>query len=513
MKREEAALPPGWAWTTLGEISLAPQYGWTTSAIAEGSLHLLRTSDITSGRIDWDDVPFCRDEPPDKDKYLLHDGDIVISRAGSVGHSLLLRNPKPAIFASYLIRFKPLVDAPYIAYFLQGPDYWQAISERSLGIAIPNVNATKLKQILLPLAPLPEQRRIVAKIEELLTRLDAGVAALKRVQAALKRYKAAVLKAACEGRLVLQDPSGEPASQLLARILAERRAKREAHLRAKGKDPKKAKYPEPKAPDTASLPELPEGWCWVHFDQIAEDSPHALKAGPFGSALKKETYVPSGFKVYGQEQVIRGDPFFGDYFIDKERYEALESCAVKPGDILISLVGTIGRILILPESALPGIINPRLVKISADKRVVDAKYVKSFLESSQVQHFFEAGSHGETMGVINLKTIRLLPIPLPPFTEQHRIVAEVERRLSVVQELEQAVRANLARAQRLRQAIHKRAFEGKLVPQDPSDEPASVLLERIRARRGVQLNALTNALTNARTNAPTRLHRKRRRAT
>ena len=120
-----------------------------------------------------------------------------------------------------------------------------------------------------PLAPLNEQRRIVAAIEAQFTRLDAGVAALKRLQANLKRYKAAVLKAACEGKLVPQDPNDEPATDLLARILAERRAKWEAEQRAKGKDPAKLIYPEPAAPDTSDLPELPEGWVWATIDELA----------------------------------------------------------------------------------------------------------------------------------------------------------------------------------------------------------------------------------------------------
>jgi len=154
----------------------------------------------------------------------------------------LVKNPRHAVFASYLIRFKPLIDEHYLAYFLQSPSYWNSISKKSLGIAIPNVNASKLKQIVLPLAPPPEQHR---EIEKQFTRLDAGVAALKRVQANLKRYKASVLKAACEGQLVPQDPNDEPASKLLERILAKRRAKWEQDLRAKGKDPGKAKYIEP----------------------------------------------------------------------------------------------------------------------------------------------------------------------------------------------------------------------------------------------------------------------------
>ena len=192
----------------------------------------------------------------------MHDGDIVISRAGSVGYSSLIKNPQPSVFASYLIRFRPLIDERYVSYFLQSPDYWQSISESSLGIAIPNVNATRTQKIPFPLARLPEQRRIVAEIEKQFTRLDAGVASLKRVQANLKRYRASVLKATCEGRLAPQDSADEPADRLLARILAERRAKWEAEHPGK-------KYVEPAAPVTDGLPELPVGWCWAASTRLS----------------------------------------------------------------------------------------------------------------------------------------------------------------------------------------------------------------------------------------------------
>ncbi|HXF64942.1 MAG TPA: restriction endonuclease subunit S, partial [Caldilineaceae bacterium] len=266
----DPALPPGWTWTTLGEVCTKPQYGWTTSAAGKGSLRLLRTTDITSGHIDWSAVPFCEVEPPEPAKYLLRDGDIVISRAGSVGFSFLVKQPPESVFASYLIRFRPIqTDEKYLSYYLQSPDYWRQISESKLGIAVQNVNATKLQQIRLPLAPPSLQRHIVDAIEAHFTRLDAAVAALKRVQANLKRYRAAVLKAACEGRLVpteaelarAEGRAYEPASVLLQRILAERRARWEAA------NPRK-KYQEPAPPDTSELPELPEGWCWARVKQV-----------------------------------------------------------------------------------------------------------------------------------------------------------------------------------------------------------------------------------------------------
>jgi type I restriction enzyme S subunit len=198
------ALPEGWVMSTLGEICSKPQYGWTTKANHEkGRLKLLRTTDITSGIVDWDTVPYCTDEPEDIDKYLIQSGDILISRAGSIGVSYLIKKPERAVFASYLIRFRPneQLNEKYVYYYLKSPDYWTAIGASKVGIAVPNVNASKLSQVALPVAPPNQQTRIVSEIEKQFSRLDEAVAALKRIKANLKRYKASVLKAAAEGKL------------------------------------------------------------------------------------------------------------------------------------------------------------------------------------------------------------------------------------------------------------------------------------------------------------------------
>lgn len=481
----------GWTMSSLGEISGKPQYGWTTKANHEkGKLKLLRTTDITSGTVDWSNVPYCTEEPEDIEKYLVKSGDILISRAGSIGVSYLVNNPERAIFASYLIRFRPRqsIDEKYIYYYLKSPDYWTAIGKSKVGIAVPNVNATKLSQVPIPLAPLDQQRLIVAEIEKQFSRLDEAVAALKRIQTNLKRYKASVLKAAVEGKITEQwrkeHPDVEPASELLRRILVERRKKWEedyvkkyvaAHGHAPKDDSWKKKYKEPAAPDTSNLPELPEGWVWATVEQLAKNEPNAIKAGPFGSSLKKSFYMPKGFKIYGQEQVLRDDPYFGDYYIDKRLYETLKSCAVQPGDILISLVGTIGRVLILPKDIEPGIINPRLVKLSLDNRIINAKFIKAYIQSPYVKHLFSLSSHGGTMDILNLTILKEIPIPLPPLDEQNIIIEELERIFSVEQEIELIIDANLKRAECLRQSILKKAFSGKLLPRYQSDEQAGEL--------------------------------------
>ncbi|MDY1591471.1 MAG: restriction endonuclease subunit S [Methanofastidiosum sp.] len=221
-------IPLNWICSKLGNITLFHQYGWTTRAVDKGTLHLLRTTDITSGRIDWDSVPYCEEEPENVEKYLLKDGDIVISRAGSVGYSYLIKNPpQKSIFASYLIRFRPLINGTFLSYFLRSPIYWNAISEKSIGIAIPNVNASKLKQINVPIPSLEEQKIIVEHIEQLFSLADYIEETVDSKLEQSKTLRQSILKKAFEGKLVPQDPNDEPAELLLEKIKKQRLNKEE----------------------------------------------------------------------------------------------------------------------------------------------------------------------------------------------------------------------------------------------------------------------------------------------
>ncbi|MCJ7617875.1 MAG: restriction endonuclease subunit S, partial [Desulfobacterales bacterium] len=406
--------------------------------------------------------------------------------------------------------FKSLVPAnkifnEYVYYYFKSAK--QLAEKRASGTTFKEISKKSFSLLPIPIAPYSEQRAIVSKIEQLFSDLDNGIDNFKKAQAQLKLYRQSVLKAACEGKLVpneaeLAKAEGrdyEAADVLLARILEERREKWESkqlvELIVKDKNPKndswKMKYKEPSLLENDDLPSLPEGWIYTNFEQIADGTPNSLKAGPFGSALKKDFYVPNGYKIYGQEQVIRGDPFYGDYYIDEKHYEKLKSCAIKPGDILISLVGTVGKVLILPFGIEPGIINPRLVKLSLDRRVVNYTYIKAYLESPNVRHYFSLVSHGGTMDILNLTVLKELPIPLPPFKEQNVIVSEVERCLSISDKMEETITESLQKAEALRQSILKKAFEGKLLNEKeleearnaPDWEPAEKLLERIKAEK------------------------------
>ena len=295
--------------------------------------------------------------------------------------------------------------------------------------------------------------------------------ALKKAKALLKQFHQSVLKHAFEGKLSEKWRNTHETKSVDFYLDSLKEDKRRLW---------KGKFKEITPLDTFGLPQLPTAWKWITLEEILESNPTSIKAGPFGSSLKKEYYVSHGYKIYGQEQVIRGDPFYGNYYIDEQRYQSLRSCSVKTGDILITLVGTIGRALVLPNGIEPGIINPRLAKISVDKRFVNSNYIKSYLESSSVRHYLSTVSHGGTMEILNLGIIKRLPIPLPPLSEQEFLMKYIQHNSSMIYNLREVIQQIIKYEETLYQSILNLAFEGKLVSHDPSDEPASLLLQKIR---------------------------------
>jgi type I restriction enzyme, S subunit len=336
------------------------------------------------------------------------------------------------------------------------------------GSAQPQVTISNLQNFKIKLPPLNEQKRIISKIEELLSRIDSAKQSLEQTKLQLEQYRASLLKSAFEGKLTEEWRHTHDVVNLVSKLLEQNK--------------KNSKYKI----ELNSLPIIPKIWAWVNFDQILNDEKNAMKAGPFGSSLKKEFYVPDGYKIYGQEQVIRGDHEYGNYFIDEKRFQLLKTNEVKAGDLLISLVGTVGKTLILPDGIKKGIINPRLIKISLDKQMVDVKFIQIYFESAPAKFYFKLASHGGTMSILNMGMLKKLPIPLPPLVEQEQILLQIKHGFSLIENTTQIVNSSLQNLQTMKMSVLKQAFEGKLVPQDPNDEPASVLLERIKSTKESQ---------------------------
>jgi type I restriction enzyme S subunit len=184
---------------------------------------------------------------------------------------------------------------------------------------------------------------------------------------------------------------------------------------------------------------IPDDWDVVQLDSLGAGSVPPIKAGPFGSSLTKAIYVTSGYKVYGQEQVIRGDYLYGDYFISASKFRELASCAVSPGDVLLSLVGTAGKLLVVPNDAPAGVINPRLIRFSFNEKRVCTQFFKYLFETSQVQSLLARSAQGGTMDVLNASMLRPIKIPLPSVSEQRAIAVALSDVDALLAKLDQLI--------------------------------------------------------------------------
>ncbi len=202
---------------------------------------------------------------------------------------------------------------------------------------------------------------------------------------------------------------------------------------------------------------IPEDWDVRELASLGKRGRPAIKAGPFGSSLTKNTYVAGGYKIYGQEQVIRGDYLYGEYFISKARFIDLKSCAVAAGDILLSLVGTAGRVLIIPEGAPDGIINPRLIRFSFDLGLISPSFFKYLFETDAYQALLARNAQGGTMGVLNAGLLRSICIPLPSRVEQETIAEVLSDADAHIESLEQLI----AKKRHLKQGTMQELLTGK----------------------------------------------------
>lgn len=292
-----------------------------------------------------------------------------------------------------------------------------------------------------------------------------------------KKLRQKILDLAIHGRLVPQDPNDEPASVLLERIRAEKEQLiKEGRIKAK----KKAAKADETTAGQQNVPfEVPDGWCWCRLDDLA-----FYKKGPFGSSLTKSMFVPdspNAYKVYEQKNAISKDSTLGHYFIDKDKYEELKGFAVQPEDIIVSCAGTIGETYVLPPNIREGIINQALMIIRLfDKSISDfyLLYFDFILKS-------KATKESKGTAIKNIPPFDILKnffIPLPPQKEQIRIIEKVSYWLSFVDTIDHEESEMSYLISRTKSKILDLAIHGKLVPQDPNDEPASKLLKRINPK-------------------------------
>lgn len=424
-----------------------------------------------------------------------HTGDVLICVVGATSGKLNLGADCAIGRSVAAIRPARGLDSVFLYHQLQ--PHVLHLRAGSQGSAQGVIDKQTLAQLGIGLPPLGQQHRIVAAVESHLSRLDEAVATLERVKRNLKRYRASVLKAAVEGRLVPTEAEiacakgrgYEPASKLLDRIFAERRQRW-------ARSGRKGKYVEPEPPDASGLPELPDGWCWTTVETLFWDAGYGIS--------HRCSYESEGPPVLRIPNVQANVIDLQDLKYADGQANLPADGQVEPGDLLFVRTNgsrdLIGRGAVLRQGLRkPHYFASYLIRL----RVVELGGLPAWLglvwDSPVVrgQVLDEAASSAGQFNVSLGAASRFL-VPLAPAQEQARILAEVERLTSLATATEGTAGTQLFSCARLRQSILKWAFEGKLADQDPNDEPASVLLERIKAERAAAAPAPKSRATKPR---------------
>ena len=495
-----SALPDGWEVSCLEEIATAVGGGTPPKSEPKywfgGTIPWVSPKDMKATLV-TDSEDHVTEASLDRLSVVPANSVLVVVRSGILSRTLpVARTMVPVTVNQDMRAFVPLseVSPSYLAWQLMAMEREVLDKCSKDGTTVASIEGPALARFPLAIAPAAEQTRITAKLEELLSDLDAGVAELKAAQKKLQQYRQSLLKAAVEGALTApwretQRKLGTPTEtgvQLLQRILTERRARWEAKQLAKFKEQGKAppkdwqkKYPEPVQPDTTDLPELPEGWVWASLGQLLSE----LTSGSRDWA----PFYDRGTSVFVMAQNVR--PWRPDFsfkqFVDPPLdHRDRTRSEIHVDDLLVTIVGAnTGQVcrvdqpiqshFVCQSVALLRLVMPDM-----------AEFVNAVLNSDgHGQRQFREMNYGAGRPHLSFDQLESVLVPLPPMIEQTQIITALTEAIMSCEQVELDLSQLGRQSTAQRQNILRAAFAGQLVPQDPNDEPASVLLERIRAER------------------------------
>ena len=433
-------LPEGWAWARIKTVSVDLPYGTSKKSNSSGKVAVLRMGNLQDGEIDYSDLVYSSDEA-DIEKYYLLENDLLFNRTNSaewVGKTSIYRGETPAIYAGYLIRIRTPLCGEYLNAVMNSAyakNY--CIRVKTDAVNQSNINAQKLGMFLVPVAPIEEQHRIVTSFKQTFELTQCIQREKNELSALIQSTKAKILDLAIRGQLVPQDPADEPASVLLERIREEKeelikqgkikRDKKESVI-FRGEDNSYYRTVGKSTDICGDLPfDLPQGWQWTCLGQYCEKVTDQVASGSFASL--RENVV--SFKEPNYAIMVKTADFSNNFtknltYTDKHGYEFLENSNLFGGELILSNIGSIGKIFIVPDLKMKMTLAPNSVMIRLTNNEY-RDYLYYFLQSPMGYEELKAISTGVAMLKFNKTDLKTIYIPLPPFAEQKRIVAAIEQ--------------------------------------------------------------------------------------
>jgi type I restriction enzyme S subunit len=479
-----SVLPTGWTKATIGDVIVPFQ----TLDPTKTPNQIFQYIDI--GSIDnvtmsiRDAKKFLGSNAPSRARRVIQDGDTLLSTVRTYLKNIALvpRSRSGQLTSTGIAVLRPgsAVDPNYLFRWTSSDAFIGTLSEAQDGTMYPAVSDADVSASVILLPPLREQRRIVAKVDSLTAKSKRARDHLEHIPRLVEKYKQAILAAAYRGDLT-RDWRGLPENRAERPTLAAvRKAREVADLPPRRKT---ALTALPKPPPIIS--ELPPNWERICVEELSSDAPRSIQSGPFGSQLLHSEFQDEGVLAIGIDNVRDGSFSLGsEHRISEEKHQALSKFEARPGDVLVTVMATIGRTCVVPDDIGSAIITKHVYRITIDRRLALPAFLMNALRGCEVVlEQLGANVRGQTRPGINGEILKSLYLPLPPLSEQLVILQRIDTAFAWINRL--AANATSARklVDKLDQAVLAKAFRGELVPQDPNDEPASVLLDRIRAER------------------------------
>jgi len=476
-----SALPRGWCVAEIHEIAdvgtgATPKRG-TKEFYESGTIPWITSGAVSQGRITYAEEFITEAAIRATNCKVFPSGTILMAMygegktRGSVAELAIEAATNQAL-AAIVLRQNSAVSGKYLMSFLTSQ--YSKLRDLAAGGVQPNLNLQSVKATSVPLPPLAEQKRIVAKLDALNAKSDRARTELARIETLVARYKQALLSKAFSGELTREWRLQATQNDIEAALESVRAGRRISSKLARRKP----------VSDVPQFP-LPHTWRWISPDELAADAPYSIGIGPFGSNLVKGDYRAQGVRLVFVRDIRREE--FSDenaVYVDSAKAEELHQHWVSGGDVLITKMGDPpGDTAIYPKEQPSAVITADCIKLRPHLELTSSKFLYWAIRSQTVKSQILEETKGVAQQKLSLDRFRQIAIPTPPLEEQHEIVRRIESAFAKIDRLAKEAKRALELVGRLDEAILAKAFRGELVPQDENDEPAEHLIARIRAER------------------------------